>query len=132
MLAQALDAQGRLDEALGFTEAAEEVTAPNDLVGQVKWRGARAKILARLGRHEQAEALAREAAGLARQTPSFLMLRGDVLMDLADVLLLGGGPAEAAERAREALRLYEQKGSVVSAGRASAFLAELAGAAAST
>src|SRR5207237_5111019 len=96
MLAQALDAQGRLEEALAFTEAAEEVTAPDDLVGQVQWRSARAKVIGRLGRTEEAESLAREASALARQTPSFLLLQGDVLMDLAVVLLLAGERAEAA------------------------------------
>ena len=46
-------------------------------------------------------------------------------MDLAEVLSLGGKPAEAARAVAEAVALYEQKGNLVSAGAARTRIAEL-------
>ena len=46
------------------------------------------------------------------------MIRGDALLDLAEVLRLGGRAAEADGAARRALELYERKGNRVSAARA--------------
>jgi hypothetical protein len=46
-------------------------------------------------------------------------------MALADVLCLAERPGEAAPLIQEAFRLYEQKGNVVSAGKARSLLAEL-------
>jgi hypothetical protein len=45
---------------------------------------------------------------------------------LADILRLEGRESEALERIGEALRLYEQKDNVVSAGRAKTMLLERA------
>jgi len=52
-------------------------------------------------------------------------VRTAVLMDLAEVLLLGGDAAGAATAAGEALELYERKGNVASAARVQSFLAGL-------
>ena len=120
-LAQALYEQGRYDEAERFTHVSEELGPIDDLATQVEWRGTRAKVLARLGDHERAVALADEAVALASDT-DYLNLQGDVLMDLAEVLSLGGRADEAASRSREALEIYERKGNVVSAGRVRAML----------
>ena len=46
-------------------------------------------------------------------------------MALAEVLCLAERPGEAIPVIREALRLFEQKGNVVSAGKARALLDEL-------
>ncbi|HET6641768.1 MAG TPA: BTAD domain-containing putative transcriptional regulator, partial [Gaiellaceae bacterium] len=117
-LADALYAQGRDDRALELSEVSERVTAPNDLSAGVQWRSVRAKLLARQGDSERAEALAREAVALASET-DFLVLHADALMDLAEVLRTN--EREAGSVVLEALQLYEQKGNVVAAERARRF-----------
>jgi tetratricopeptide (TPR) repeat protein len=124
LLAQALYAQGRDEEALEFTDLSEAAAASDDLFAQVQWRAARAKVLARLGQTDPAESLAAKAVALAEQS-DFLVLHGDALVDLAEVLRLAGRPSDGAPPVEQALRLYEQKGSVVSVPRARALLAEL-------
>jgi len=125
ILAHALYAQGRYDEAEEYARLAEETAAPGDVASQMGWRSARAKILARQGRLEEAEPLAQEAARIARGT-DHLTLRGDVLTSLAEVLHLAGKTAEAVRAVEEAVEVHERKGNVVSAGRARQFLEELA------
>ena len=119
-LADALYAQGRNERALEFSEVSEQATAPDDLSAGVQWRAVRAKLLARQGDAEGAEALAREAVALASET-DFLVLHGDALMDLAEVLRTAGSEAESVPVVQEALQLYEQKGNVVAAERARRF-----------
>ena len=67
-LAQAVYAQGRDEEASRYTEISEELASRDDLLTQVIWRSARAGFLARQGRLEEAEALAREAVRMAEST----------------------------------------------------------------
>ena len=109
MLAQALYAQGRDEEALRLTETSEASAAAEDLHTQVQWRAARAKVLARAGQTEEAVALAREAVELGGRT-DFLVMRGNAALDLAEVLLLAGRADESVAAARDALALYERKG----------------------
>jgi class 3 adenylate cyclase/tetratricopeptide (TPR) repeat protein len=123
-LAGAVYEQGRYDEVISLTQVSEENAAADDFASQTIWRGVRAKALARQGKLEEAETLAREAVAITRPS-DWLTMRGDSLIDLAEVLRLADRRAEAAAAGKEALTLYEQKGDIVSAGRASA-LAELA------
>jgi tetratricopeptide (TPR) repeat protein len=123
MLAQAVLAQGRVDEAFRYTQLSERASAEEDLSSQVQWRAARAKALAQLGRREEAEELARGAVARAGQT-DFLILRADALVDLVHVLR-GNGHEGGIEAVRDAIDLYERKGNVVSAGKAKALLSEL-------
>jgi predicted ATPase len=116
-LADAFYAQGRDERALELSKVSEGATAPDDLSPGVQWRAVRAKLLARQGDLEQAEALAREAVALAAET-DFFVLRGDALMDLAEVLRAAGREADAVPFVEQALELYEQKGNVVAAARA--------------
>ncbi len=116
MLAQAIHAQGRHQEADSFCLVSERTAAAEDLPTQVWWRGVRAKILGRQGRAGEAEALAREAVRLSEPT-DLLTMRADALVDLAEVLELRGSAAEADATARQGLALYEQKGDLVSAAR---------------
>ncbi len=118
MLAQALYAQGRDDEALAFTAIGEESAAPDDLHTQVQWRGARAKLLARAGGAGEAERLAREGVALADRT-DFLVMRGNAVLDLGEVLLALGRGDEAAAAGDEALALYDRKGATALALRVS-------------
>jgi hypothetical protein len=121
LLAQALYAQERDEEALRFSELSEQAAQPDDLFAHVQWRAARAKALARMTNAEGAEALAREAVALAERT-DFLIVHGDALMDLAEVLRLTDRADQSVAIVEQALRLYEQKGNTVSAARARALL----------
>ena len=125
MLAQAVLAQGRADDALRYTQLSEETSAEDDFSPQVQWRAARAKVLARLGRPNEAEELAREAVTLAERT-DFLILRADALVDLVDVLR-GNGRRGGVDAVREAIELYERKGNVVSAAKTRTLLHDLEG-----
>jgi class 3 adenylate cyclase/tetratricopeptide (TPR) repeat protein len=120
-LAEALLLQGRDGEAGTFAAFSAEVAAPDDLASQVLWRGASAKLLARAGKLEEAERLAREAVELIRPADDPIDL-ANALSDLGEVLRKGGRYDEAARAADEALRLYEQKGNVVQAATARRFL----------
>jgi predicted ATPase/class 3 adenylate cyclase len=115
-LARAVFAQERDDEAEELAQLSAQLTAPGDLLTQVLWRGVQARVLARRGRLEEAEELAREAVSLAERT-DFLVHRGDALVDLAYILQDRGRMEEAAAAAAEALHLHEEKGNVVTAGK---------------
>jgi hypothetical protein len=84
---------------------------------QAIWRGVRAKILAREGRCEEAEALARDAVALIEPT-DLLWHRGDAMLDLADVLLTCERTTESDRAIRAGLAMYELKGNVAAAARA--------------
>ena len=128
MLAQALYALDRLEEADHWAGRAAELGASDDAITQVLWRQVRAKVLARRGELAEAERLAREAVAVCEKT-DFLDAQGDAHTDLAEVLSLAGRPKEAAAALKQALGCYERKGNLVSTQRAKTRLAELAGAA---
>jgi predicted ATPase len=123
-LADAVYRQGRFEEAVTYTRISEETASRDDYYSQVLWRLVRAQAIASEGRLDDGEQLAREAVAVAASTDDINM-RGDALLALADVLRLAERPDEAAPVIREALGLYEQKGNLVSAGRARSLLAEL-------
>jgi ATP/maltotriose-dependent transcriptional regulator MalT len=117
LLAQAVYAQGRTQEAGELCRETERRAAAEDTMTQVMWRGVQAKVLAEEGRCERAEALAREAVALAE--PSDLLLhRGDAMLDLAEVLRMCDRAEEADHAARTAFGLYELKGNAAAAARA--------------
>jgi predicted ATPase/class 3 adenylate cyclase len=116
-LAQALCALGEYDEAGRFSRAGEAAAAPGDLLSQVLWRSARAKVVARRGAIEEAEALAREAVGIAEGT-DLLNTQGDAFSDLAEVIALAGRREEALTALEEAATRYERKGNRTSLDRA--------------
>ena len=123
-LADALYAQGRYDEAAGWLDLAEKRGSAEDVSAQYTWRRVRAKLLARAGAHRDAERLAHEAAQLAANTDA-LSDHGNVLLDLAEVLLLAGKESPAAREIERGLELFERKGNRVSAQAAQAMLSEL-------
>jgi predicted ATPase len=124
VLAEALLAQGRDEEALELTAQSERAAAAEDLVVQVQWRGPRAKALARRGELDAAELLAREAVSLAEQT-DFLNLHANALLTLATVLHHGRRLEDAAAAAEAANALYERKGNLVGAEEAYSFVGRL-------
>jgi class 3 adenylate cyclase len=126
LLAEVLCVQGRYGEAEELTRASERDASPDDLLSQVLFRMTRAKALARCGDLEQGQDLAYESARLAESSDD-LTMRGDALMSLAEVLRLGDRREQAARAVEEALRLYVQKGNVVSAKKAGMILETLGG-----
>jgi tetratricopeptide (TPR) repeat protein len=115
MLAQALYAQGRHDEAAQVCDVSEKAAAEDDISAQIGWRGVRAKLLA-AERWDEAHSLAAEAVRLAERT-DFLTIHAEALVDLAEVLRQGGRADEADAALAEALALFERKGDVASLAR---------------
>jgi class 3 adenylate cyclase/tetratricopeptide (TPR) repeat protein len=124
LLARSLCKQGRYEEAERFVVLSENAAGGDDVYSHVVLRCARAIVRARTGDLEEGERLARQAVMLS-EPADFLLLRGEALMDLAVVLDERGRSDEAAAAVVAALRLYEEKGSVVSAERARARLGQL-------
>jgi len=118
--------QGRYDDALSLVEEIDKVPAPADREWQVKRRGTRARLVAREGRIEEAERLARQGVAIAAETDE-IWFCADALIDLSEVLRMAGRFQDGADAAGRALRLYERKGIVPSATRARALIAELEG-----
>jgi tetratricopeptide (TPR) repeat protein len=125
LLADALLAQGRYDEAEELTRLSEATTAPDDLASLVGWRRTRALELAERGDLNEAERLVREAVELASRSDS-PMQSGEVAFALATVLERMGRADEAAVEARRSADLYTRKGMESSAARAQALLDSLA------
>jgi DNA-binding SARP family transcriptional activator/predicted ATPase len=123
-LGEAIDAQGRHTESERYTRISEEAAARDDYYSQIQWRSVRAKAFAAQGRMVEAKRLAGDAVTLAEDT-DHINLHGDALIALAEVLLLAERPDEAIPAVQEALSLYEQKGSLVSAGKARALLSDI-------
>jgi tetratricopeptide (TPR) repeat protein len=123
-LALILCALGRFDEADQLTDVSEGAAAGEDVISQILWRRARAKVLVHRGDVERGEALAREAVALVEPTDA-LNVKGAAFMDLAKVLQLCGRESDAIPFAERAIALFDQKGNVVSAERARRTLTEL-------
>jgi predicted ATPase/DNA-binding SARP family transcriptional activator len=125
LLAEALYAQERLDEAERLTDEARAVAAADDIDTQARWRATRAKLLARRGQLAAAGQLAGEAVAAVSGTSSGTLLAG-VLVARAEVSRLAGAPAQAEASLREALRIYEEGQATPLADRTRAALASLA------
>jgi tetratricopeptide (TPR) repeat protein len=121
-LAHAVHAQQRHDDAFALTDAIEAMPSLVDVYVRTRCRGARALTLGSIGRLHEAEKLARDAVELARGSDC-LVLRGDTLVDLAEILGRAGRPEEAAAPLEEAVAFYERKGNIVSAAKARSALA---------
>ena len=123
-LAQALYALDRLEEADAWTDRCVELGTSDDVFNEMLWRQPRAKVLARRGEHAEAERLAYEAIAIGEET-DLLDAKGDTYADLAEVLVLGGKPHEAAAALEQALARYQRKGNLVSTQRVQTRLVEL-------
>src|ERR671931_504439 len=113
LLAQALCAQGRYEEANQMCMITASVAAEDDAQSQALWRSVRGKVLAhRNGSGDQAVELAREAVEILRSTDA-IVWQADALVDLAETLAATGDEAGTARVLDEAAALYELKGSSV-------------------
>jgi tetratricopeptide (TPR) repeat protein len=121
-LPRAVYEQGRYDDAFELLGAIEENPAPTDSEWLIKRTGVPARLLARRGRFDEAERLARQGVAVAANS-EFVVLHADVLLDLAEVLRLAGRPDEADAATAEAVGIYERKGNVAAAERARAAIA---------
>jgi predicted ATPase/class 3 adenylate cyclase len=123
-LAHALYAEAEDEEAEHFSRESEHAASHDDVVSQVVWRTARAKILARRGELEPAEALAREAVRIGEPS-DLLVTRAEARCDLAEVLALGGRREDALAALDDGSKLYERKGNLTALARARARAREL-------
>jgi len=126
LLARAVLAQGRPDEAGELAVEADRLTAPQDALTQALWRGVRARALAHAGRHDEALALVKEAVAVLERT-DLLSHRGDAMLDLAAVLSMSEQREESERAVRSAVALYERKGNAVAAERAQQLLPDRQG-----
>jgi tetratricopeptide (TPR) repeat protein len=118
LVAEALEAQGRIDEAEEWIERSlqDRDPDPDDLV-------VRARILARRGQLGEAEAVIRSALEL--QPQSLISYGTDAHLALAEVLARDGRPDEARIAGEDALRRFEAKGVIPLVSRARALLESL-------
>jgi tetratricopeptide (TPR) repeat protein len=96
-------------------------------LSQVLWRSALAKIRARAGELERAEALARKAVQIVERT-DFLNAQADTFLDLSEVLMLADRRDEALAAAQESVNRFRQKANLPSLERALTVVNELASA----
>ena len=123
-LALSLVALDRDEEAEEWADRGRELGTADDVITQIAWREAKGLVLARRGQLKQAEAMMRDALARVDQT-DMLDEQGDARLYLADVLILSGRTAEAADAVEQAVALYDRKGVLVMAERARARLADL-------
>jgi DNA-binding SARP family transcriptional activator len=124
VLAQAVYAQGRYEEAEAYARDAAESAGPIEVHSTIVGRTTTAKVLARRGEFEAAERIAREAVAFAADS-DFLDSYGTALTDLAEVLRLAGRPLEAAEAVEEAITIHGQHGNVLAVKHSRILLDEL-------
>jgi DNA-binding SARP family transcriptional activator len=117
LLAKAIAAQGRHEEAERFVAVSRDAGAGEDVAAQVTWEGVLSRILTARGRLVEAERLAREAVALAART-DMINDHGDAQLELARVLAAAGRAPEARAAVREALDLYDRKGNLLAAASA--------------
>jgi tetratricopeptide (TPR) repeat protein len=123
LLAEALYAQGRLDEAWQMTETAQ-LAPPDDVEPHARYRAVRAKILARRGQHQTATRLCDEAVALIRPTSRPALL-AEMLIGQAEIARLAGAPARSALLLQQARQIYQQRGAAPLADRVRSMLAAL-------
>ena len=124
--ADALQGLGRTDEAIAATERAEGISFSDDFETMAGWRTARARALADIGAHPNAERFARAAIDIVEPTES-LDTQARAWTSLGYVLASAGRTDEALEAYGEALARLERKGNVPSSERVRSTIATLRG-----
>jgi hypothetical protein len=115
-LAEAMIDLDEDDEAWRLATIARDTSAADDVVSQAGGRAIQARVLSRRGDHDAAMSLARDAVAIMAVT-DFLVGRGDTLVHLAQVLWSAEESDGALTAARDALGLYQRKGSTLLAER---------------
>ena len=123
-LAEALYMQGKLAESEHWANVSARTAGSDDREAQADWRCVQAKLLARQGRFDEAEAMGREALEIVDRTGESDH-KGDAYIDFAEICRLAGKPAEEQEALRQAIGWYDAKGNLVMAGKARTLLDEL-------
>ena len=108
MLAQALFAQGRTDEAETLALESEQLAAGDDVEVQALCRSVRGKAMARRGSLDEAIRLATEAVEIVPSVEAPL-IGTEALLDLAEVLLVSADMERARQALQEAHALCELK-----------------------
>ncbi len=108
LLGQTVYDLGRLGEAEELGRPARDLSAEDDVSNQALWRCLLAKVLARRGKPEDAEAYVRQALEILAPTDHVLLKYG-AFLDAAEVLRIAGRDAEA--ELIEARGLARAKGS---------------------
>jgi tetratricopeptide (TPR) repeat protein len=121
-LAHALIALGRHDDAIEFVEACK-VAAQGDVLSEILWRTASARLLANRGECDEAVTLAEAAVTIAFET-EWPNVQGDALLDQTRVLRECGRD-HAGEPAAAASAVYRQKQNRVGTTRAERMLEEV-------
>jgi len=122
--AEAVAAQGRLDDAEALASETEALAADDDVDAQTLWRLAKATVLAQRGELAGAETLAREAVELLAPT-DYVLNQVTALARLAWVLQIDGDEPEAHELLARARALAQAKGSAIMLERLDAVDAKL-------
>jgi class 3 adenylate cyclase/tetratricopeptide (TPR) repeat protein len=112
ILAEAIYAQGRPDEANDLAVAIAESAGSEDVYSQLLWRGVRAKVLAGRDSVADAERLARESVTLVEGT-DFLLGHWYAWMTLGEVLQRAGRTDEAKFAVANAIKAADEKGHLV-------------------
>jgi class 3 adenylate cyclase/tetratricopeptide (TPR) repeat protein len=108
---------GRDAEAAALVAECRETSAADDIASQSLWRGVQAKLQARGGRHEDAEASARQAMALLFGTDQLDFI-GWCHEMAAEVLAAARRTSDALRHASTAVAAYERKGNLAAARRA--------------
>jgi tetratricopeptide (TPR) repeat protein len=116
LLADALSDQGLDDSADSYARLSEETALREDVLSQVLWRNARARLLRGEGALEDAEALAKEAVALATDTDD-LNLLGYALSGLGSVLVSARREPDASAAYAQAAQVFRRKGNIVAGAR---------------
>jgi class 3 adenylate cyclase len=115
-LANVLYEREQYDEAWLWIERARESASDEDVDARLAREPVEARVLAKLGRVEEAGQLARSTLSLVAGTDA-LNRHAETRLALAGVLYLAGSDQEARENTEQALALYEQKGNTAAAAR---------------
>ena len=110
-LADVLYSLTRFDEAQMWARIARDRAGQGDLHAQVSWRSIEAKLAARRGELDLAEALVNAALATIEKSDA-VSQHAKVLLDLAEVLRLAGNEAGARTAIKRAKKLYRAKGNV--------------------
>ncbi len=124
LLADALYALGRFDNAAQMIEEAQAGAAPDDTQLRIRWQSTKARLLAQGGQFAAARQLLDEIAEVT--SPSAMVEKAGALMARAEVEWLAGTPGRAAASLRAALAIYENRHVALLAELARAALAGLA------